>query len=514
MPEPAWYRSLYWRIALGFVALLATLLVVQGSVFLWMTGRMTDFFPNRSPAQFAATVAADVSVAMTENRTTDISAYVNRRYSRSSRGFVVVLDDGRVVRNARVPPPPGLDRIARMRLAEVNAMSGRVGRPLPFPPFDGDGDGDRDRGGRRGWFPRGFGRGGPVAEFAAVTVQQATVGMVAVPIEPPPMWLAVQDLGPTLAAVALVLLAAGTAVSALVIFRPVRLRLQELQNAARAIGAGQTGIRAPDAGGDEVSSLARTFNEMAIELEERARALENANRVRRQLLADVSHELMTPLAAIRGYVETLRMEDRRIGEEAQRRYLRIVNEEAERLEHIIGDLLDLARLEGGGGSFRVERVALDQLLARVRDRHEQTLREKSMTLQVDRDPALDKIHADPNRLEQALQNLVANAIRHTPDGGTVRIRARPIDDVVSIVVEDSGPGIPPEHLARVFDRFYKVDESRAGMDTPSGSGLGLSIVRAIVARHGGTIEASNAPGAGARFEIRLPANPAPVDHPA
>src|SRR5262245_37569915 len=109
MPEPVWYRSLYWRIALGFVALLATLLVMQIVIFLWITGRMTDFFPNRSPAQFAATLAADLSVTLTDQPGTDVDAYVNEgRYSGSSRGFVVVLTDGQTILSKRVPPPPNL----------------------------------------------------------------------------------------------------------------------------------------------------------------------------------------------------------------------------------------------------------------------------------------------------------------------------------------------------------------------------------------------------------------------
>jgi len=112
---------------------------------------------------------------------------------------------------------------------------------------------------------------------------------------------------------------------------------------------------------------------------------------------------------------------------------------------------------------------------------------------------------DPNRLEQALQNLAANAVRHTPHGGRVTLKAEPADAGVRLIVEDSGSGIPPDHLPRIFDRFYKVDFSRTGTPVPSGSGLGLSIVQAIVARHGGTISASNAEGGGARFEIVLPA---------
>ena len=115
------------------------------------------------------------------------------------------------------------------------------------------------------------------------------------------------------------------------------------------------------------------------------------------------------------------------------------------------------------------------------------------------------IWGDADRLEQALQNVAANAIRHTPDGGHVALLAEPAGDRVRITVADSGPGIPPEHLPHIFDRFYKADASRAGTRVPSGSGLGLSIVRAIVVRHGGEIRASNGPGGGAVFTLILPA---------
>ncbi len=318
------------------------------------------------------------------------------------------------------------------------------------------------------------------------------------------MSVALRALGPTLGAIAFALLASGTAVAALVIFRPTRRRLSHLQDAARAIGAGQLGIRAPEAGGDEVTSLSRAFNEMAVELEHRTTALETADRTRRQLLADVSHELMTPLAAIRGYVETLQMADLRIDDRTRGRYLGIVSDESVRLEQIIGDLLDLARLDGGGSAFRDEEVSVSQLLERVRHRHDPVLLERDITLVTDQDPAVDTLRGDQNRLEQALQNLVANAIRHTPPGGRVRVTASREGEEVLFRVEDTGPGISEEHLGRIFDRFYKVDQSRTGTEMPSGSGLGLSIVQAIVQRHGGRVTASNVPGSGARFEIRLP----------
>jgi len=217
MPDPVWYRSLYWRIALGFVALLATLLVVQGFVFLWMTGRMTDIFPNRSPAQFAASVASDLSVSLVDQPELDVATYVNDRYAGSLRGFVVALRDGRTVVSGRVPPPAALVRAARARLSD-NGRPDRRSRGRGG--FDG---GRREAGGWRG--PGGgFGPDGGV-EFAEITSADGLVaGLVAVPVAPPPISLALRDIGPFLAAVALGLLTVGTAVSALVIFRPARRR--------------------------------------------------------------------------------------------------------------------------------------------------------------------------------------------------------------------------------------------------------------------------------------------------
>jgi len=300
------------------------------------------------------------------------------------------------------------------------------------------------------------------------------------------------------------LLAAGAGVMALLIFGPTHRRIVTLEGAARALGEGRTDVRADDSGGDEVSALSATFNRMASDLEARAAALAESDRARRQLLADVSHELMTPLAAIRGYIETLGMQELKLDDGTRRRYLEIADEETHKLEAIIGDLLDLARLEGGGETLDCDAVLVDDLLRRVADRHRPALigRGVTLTTTVGKDTPL--IWGDADRLEQALQNVAANAIRHTPDGGTVSLRAEPSGDRVKITVADTGPGIPDAHLPHLFDRFYKADAARAGTVVPSGSGLGLSIVRAIVNRHGGDVSADNVPGGGAVFTMTLP----------
>ena len=249
---------------------------------------------------------------------------------------------------------------------------------------------------------------------------------------------------------------------------------------------------------------------MAGDLAARAEALAASDRARRQLLADVSHELTTPVTTMRGYLETLAMPELALDEGTKARYLGIIGDETARLERIIGDLLDLARLEGGGGSLTLEDVAVAQLFDRVAARHERAAAAASVTIAADIAPGAGEVRGDRNRLEQALQNLAANAMRYAPPGSTLRLSAHPVDGAVVLAVEDQGPGIAPEHLPHVFDRFYKAEASRAVREAQAdaggaanGSGLGLSIVKAIVERHGGRVSVTSVPGRTV-FEITLP----------
>ena len=186
------------------------------------------------------------------------------------------------------------------------------------------------------------------------------------------------------------------------------------------------------------------------------------------------------------------------------RYLGIVDDETARLERIIRDLLDLARFEGGGGDLVIRDVAVDQLFERVRARHERASLEAGVTIDTKIDRGAEIVSGDRDRLEQALQNLAANALRYAPRGTSIELRARPSEEVdasglmvpaVVISVTDHGPGIDPEHLPHVFDRFYKADHARTQANgEPGGSGLGLSIVKAISERHGGTVSVKSQPG--------------------
>jgi signal transduction histidine kinase len=233
---------------------------------------------------------------------------------------------------------------------------------------------------------------------------------------------------------------------------------------------------------------------MADDLSARAEALAAADRARRQLLADVSHELTTPVTAMRGYLETLRMPELDLDDATRARYLTIIGDETGRLERIIGDLLELARLEGGGGAFSVDEVSIDRLFERVIARHERAAREGGVAIRTDVEPDASSLRGDRDRLEQALQNLAANALRYAPPDSTITLGAQRDADFVILSVADEGAGIRPEHLPHVFDRFFKADASRAIGETGGGSGLGLSIVKAIVERHGGAVSVESRPG--------------------
>ena len=229
------------------------------------------------------------------------------------------------------------------------------------------------------------------------------------------------------------------------------------------------------------------------------------------MIADVSHELKTPLTSMRGYLETLRMPDVALPASDRARYLDTIEHETQRLERIVADLLDLARLEGGGGTLDCRVFATERVFRHVTNRYEREAKERDVELVADVDSSGDQVFGDPDRLEQVIDNLVANALRHTPPGGTIELRAGGGNNEAWISITDSGSGIAAEHLPHIFDRFYKVDVSRVAGS--AGSGLGLSIAKAIVERHGGSIRASSRPGR-TQFLIVLPqrADQTPADH--
>jgi two-component system OmpR family sensor kinase len=512
-----WYRSLYWRIAMGVVAFLAAMLVVQGVLLVWRVSETGRTLPGQNPARLAGNVAADLAQTIERDPHVDLDRYVKDQYARYDHPFFVMMTDGRYITSgSRSFPDPLIqmakDRLQR-RLDRPQGGGGRRSQPTgSFEPADG-----RDPGRPRGprpppeWWqqPDRFadrlegGRGGrPFTRPAPIVVAGQLQGVVVVPLQAPFGYL-LGRYAPMLGLIAIGVLGLGTVLTTALIFGPARRRLRALESAAQRLGAGDLSARAPDRGGDEVAAVASAFNTMADDLSARAAALAASDRVRRQLLADVSHELTTPITAMRGYLETLAMPEVSLDAATRQRYLAIVNDETNRLERLIGDLLELARLEGGGGELKIAAVPVAALFERVAARHERACQETGITMRTAIAAGAETVNADRDRLEQALQNLAANAIRYAPRGSAIILRADVSTDAgILLAVEDGGSGIPAEHLPHVFDRFYKADASRAGVS--GGSGLGLSIVKAIVEGYGGNVSAANREAGGAVFEVRIP----------
>jgi two-component system phosphate regulon sensor histidine kinase PhoR len=231
--------------------------------------------------------------------------------------------------------------------------------------------------------------------------------------------------------------------------------------------------------------------------------LRRADQIRRDFVANVSHELRTPLTAIRGYVEAL--SDGDASAEESRRFLEIIARHTYRMERLVKDLLRLARLDAGQETLVLSGCDTRALSEAVAAELAPTSDARRQRVEVRVAPGAARVRADPSKLHDVLSNLIVNAITYSPEGTTIRVDALPVDGRVAIAVSDEGPGIPDEDLSRVFERFYRVDKSRAR--DPGGTGLGLAIAKHLVELHGGEIRADNRPEGGARFTITLPVAP-------
>jgi two-component system phosphate regulon sensor histidine kinase PhoR len=229
--------------------------------------------------------------------------------------------------------------------------------------------------------------------------------------------------------------------------------------------------------------------------------LRRADQIRRDFVANVSHELRTPLTAIRGYVEALVEGD--TNPEETRRFLDVILRHALRMERLVKDLLRLARLDARQETLELVTCETTALLQSVVVDVAPTLDTRRQRVAIEVAPGAEQLRGDPAKLHDAITNLVANASTYSPEDTVVRIEARPIDRFVALSVTDQGPGIPEEDLSRVFERFYRVDKSRARV--PGGTGLGLAIVRHLIELHGGRVRAENQPAGGAKFTVEIPA---------
>ena len=285
----------------------------------------------------------------------------------------------------------------------------------------------------------------------------------------------------------------ASAVVAVIVSRSISRPLARITQAAQEMALGHYDQELDLQGEDEVGRLAQAFNAMT-------RQVSRSHRTMRDLLANVSHELKTPLTSIQGFSQAL--EDGAISSpEEYRQAGRIINEETQRMRRLIDDLIELSRLESGQAVMQRDAIDLADLLRVCARRFEWQLKESGAAMHLDL-RSLPPLEGDERRLEQAFTNLIDNAVRHTPQGGSITVRAEAQNGLVSIAVHNTGSYIPPEELPRLFERFFQIDRNRSS--GAGGAGLGLAIASEVVQAHRGDIRASSDRERGTEFLVTLP----------
>jgi signal transduction histidine kinase len=271
--------------------------------------------------------------------------------------------------------------------------------------------------------------------------------------------------------------------------RPIR----ELTRATHAISEGDLSQQVKVRTNDELGELAQAFNKMSTELSRSVNA-------RKQMTADIAHELRTPLSLILGHAEAVH--DGVLPPTLEN--FEIIREEATRLEHLVNDLRTLSLADAGELTITPQIIEPERLVNEVASLYQYETQKKNISLDVDIASPLPTIEVDPGRMTQVLTNILDNATRHTPEGGRILLSAMRIQNSVEISVQDSGPGVSAENLERIFERFYRIDSSRQRDGAvPGGSGLGLAIAKSMVQAHGGQLSAESEAGKGLRIKILL-----------
>lgn len=283
---------------------------------------------------------------------------------------------------------------------------------------------------------------------------------------------------------------------------PLARRIEELRRGTARLAAGDLDTEVPADGHDELAMLAGDFNRMARELREAAAREREMDKARRDLVAAVSHDLRTPLSSARALIEAVA--DGVTGDaEVEARYLASARGEIEKLGRLVDDLFELSRIDAGMLRLELEEASLRDLISDTLSSFKPRAEDKGVSIIGEVSDGVDPVLASPPRLQRVLDNLLGNALRHTPPGGEIHLRVEPGDGVARVEVSDTGEGIAREDLPYVFDRSFRGERSRASGGDDSGAGLGLAIARGLIEAHGGEIGVESHPGHGSRFRFTL-----------
>lgn len=286
--------------------------------------------------------------------------------------------------------------------------------------------------------------------------------------------------------------------------------ITDVTRAAEAVRGGDLSARASESGRDEISRLARAFNEMTARLALAREQEDQLNQMRRDLIAWVSHDLRTPLTSIRARAEALA--DGMVREDEVPRYLASIRADTLALNRLIDDLFDLATADAGGLTLDLTPCEIGDLVSDTVRAMGVVAERRGVALAGSIGDGMEAVVVSPAHIQRVLNNLIGNALAYTPAGGRIEITAKRVGHAVEIAVSDTGEGIAPTDLPHVFDRFYRGEKSRQRSELGGGTGLGLAISRALVEAHHGTISITSALGGGTTVRFTLPVGGRPTDH--
>jgi two-component system OmpR family sensor kinase len=390
--------------------------------------------------------------------------------------------------------PPGTVRRQRIDLAPVQAfLAGGATFPLR-------GDDPRNAQGRKVFSAWPVREGGKLAGYLYVVLGGQAYESVA-------QMIAGSYILRTAAGVAAASLLLSLAVG-LLSFTFLTRRLRRLATAVEAFKRSQfrevlalPGWRR-DGRGDEIDELGVVVERMSRRIVEQLDQLRHADAARREMVANVSHDLRTPLTSLQGFLETMLIKEGDLSAEERRRYAELALKHTRRLEHLAEELLELARLESTEPELRFEPFSLAELAQDVVQKFNLEAERKGLRLDAEIPATAPFVSGDIGLIERVMENLIENAIKYTPEGGAIRLTVIPGTDRIAARISDTGPGIAAAELPRIFDRFYRVEKARG--EAPAGTGLGLAIVQRILQLHGSPIEVDSRPGVGTSFTFTLP----------
>lgn len=448
-------NRLWVRMSLAFslAVAISMILVAMTGLIINRHERLGDFFLDRY--QLPGTFVAQL-----------VDYY---RQNRSWEGVDTIL----AVQESELPRVPG--RGLGLMLADANGrvVYGTSGSNTDAPP------GPQDS-------PMAIIWGGQVIGY----IQLNRVA-VSPPPDPPAGFLQ-QQIG-SLVVIVSVIGGLTSIIAGIIVTRSLTAPLGHLAQTAREFGAKNMDKRASLKGSAEITEVAKAFNEMAD-------ALQKNEQQRRNMVADIAHELRTPLAVLKSNLEALQDGVFQLTDEE----LQVLVDQTELLGHLVSDLHDLAQAEARQLHLDTEVIDFSSVVSRTAEKFAPSAKTHAIALQVQLLPDPLPVEADWKRLDQVMNNLLTNALQHTPPGGTIQIWQQRDGKWARLMIQDTGSGIAPEHLPHVFERFYRIDPSRSR--ETGGAGLGLAIVKAIVEMHNGCVEAHSdgVPGSGTRITVSLP----------